>query len=148
MGDLGVGGWTALIGVLAGLVALATLLTRVIEKLIKDRRKDAETASKYPKLTRSGNTTDIALQSNSIRVLTEDLAELRKAVYDIKSTTTKDIPHTLERLEGKIDAVVSFQKEEATEMNKVLRGLKNSLDGNTSATSALKDFLAARLKRE
>lgn len=135
---------TTLIAIIAGTVGVGQILARVVEKLVtglleerKERKKNSKRALD-PGKEKGGSTTDLALQQRDLAEMATELDETKRVAYDTKAAVTKDLPHFLERMEGKLDSSVDRDKEVLQE----LRTVSRATDNNTAATKALHNFLA------
>jgi hypothetical protein len=137
------------LALVVSVVALATLLARILESVVShllEERRNRKNGKRKTSLPVKGGatTTDLALQSVALNDIHGDLDETRRIVYDTKAAVTKDLPHTLVRVDEKLGDLILAGKETNRELEKELRDLRRSIENNSAATKALHNFLASQ----
>jgi polyhydroxyalkanoate synthesis regulator phasin len=133
-----------LLGLVAAVVAVAhigmQLAHKFVSHLLEEKRKNSKDRKSWP--SRAGPTVDLAVQGRALEGLQDDVDALQTEVRKIEGAVSKDLPHQMDLLNSKAD----LTRSDIRELKDPLDRLRTSLDGNTAATKALYDLLAAQIK--
>ena len=141
MEGFGTGGF---IGLIAGIVAITTIVARVLDRLviyvIEDKRKKNKEEALSART--GGYTTDLAVQRRVMEEVQDDLEKVRDLSREETTALSKDIPHLIAQLLAKHD----LTHDNIRELRNAFALLQSALEGNTAATKALYDLLAKNIR--
>lgn len=146
-------GTEALTGIITAVVAITTILARLVEKvvdhLLSKKKKEPEQSS-LNGASPKGYTTDLAVQRQIMQEVQGDVDRVRDVLSDLTATANE----TRSALRNNVPDMIDQLKEQhkitqgnVVEIIRSFRQIERALTMNTNATNRLHDLLADVLRQ-